>query len=91
MASLSIFGLIIVIVLSAVILAVIVSVSVPLSGTLIRFRANYNPRGLALDAEDGVTPHTGPVVNSYFGMMKRVHRIEVSTLPRCASSTNDDY
>jgi hypothetical protein len=50
---------------------------VPLTGVLIRFRANYNPKALQLDAEGGAAPHTGPVVNSYFAMMARVWRIEV--------------
>jgi len=51
-------------------------VTVPLSGTLVRFRANYNPKGLQLDAEGGVEAHTGPVVTTYFGMMRRVLKIE---------------
>lgn len=50
---------------------------VPLTGVLVRFRANYNPKALQLDAEGGAAPHTGPVVNSYFSMMARVWRIEV--------------
>lgn len=64
----------------AITLGIVLSVSVPLSGTLVRYRASYNPRGLALDAEGGATPHTGPIVNSYFGMMKRVYQIEVGSL-----------
>ncbi|THH07227.1 hypothetical protein EW145_g3524 [Phellinidium pouzarii] len=51
-------------------------VAVPLAGTLVRFRANYTPKGLQLDGEGGVQPHTGPVVNSYFAMLKRVKRLE---------------
>jgi len=38
--------------------------------------ANYNPRGLRLDAEGNIEPHTGPVVTSFFGMLKRAKRIE---------------
>ncbi|KAG7098641.1 hypothetical protein E1B28_000557 [Marasmius oreades] len=63
-------------------LAIIFSISVslaifvPLTGVLVRFRANYNPKGLQLDAEGGAQPHTGPVVQSYFGMMRRVYNIE---------------
>ncbi|KAF8973223.1 hypothetical protein BDZ97DRAFT_666234 [Flammula alnicola] len=49
---------------------------VPLTGVLVRFRANYNPKGLQLDSEGGAAPHTGPVVNSYFQMLFRVYRIE---------------
>ncbi|CCM03583.1 uncharacterized protein FIBRA_05720 [Fibroporia radiculosa] len=50
--------------------------TIPLTGTLVRLRANYNPRGLRLDAEGNIEPHTGPVVTSFFGMLRRVRRIE---------------
>lgn len=61
-------------------LAMIVSLAiiVPLTGVLVRFRANYNPKSLQLDSEGGAAAHTGPVVNSYFQMFSRVYRIEVS-------------
>lgn len=40
---------------------------VPLTGVLVRFRANYNPKGLQLDAEGGAQPHTGAqLVSSSF-------------------------
>jgi hypothetical protein len=52
------------------------AVFVPLTGILVRFRANYNPKGLQLDSEGGATPYTGPIVTSYFGMMFRVYRLE---------------
>ncbi|KAH9948547.1 mitochondrial carrier [Amylocystis lapponica] len=51
-------------------------ISVPLTGALVRLRANYNPKGLQLDTDGNVEPHTGPVVTSFFGMLKRVKRIE---------------
>lgn len=53
---------------------------VPLTGVLVRFRANYNPKALQLDAEGGAVPHTGPVINSYFSMMARVWKLEVRPL-----------
>ena len=53
--------------------------TVPLTGALVRLRANYNPKGLQLDQEGNVEPHTGPVVTSFFGMLRRVKRIEVSS------------
>lgn len=53
------------------------AIVVPLTGVLVRFRANYNPKALHLDSEGGATPHTGPVVNSYIQMFARVQRIEV--------------
>ncbi|EIM83099.1 mitochondrial carrier [Stereum hirsutum FP-91666 SS1] len=59
-----------------VFLAFFLVVTVPLNGTLVRLRANYNPKGLQLDEEDGVQPHTGPVVTSFFVMMARVKRLE---------------
>ncbi|KAF5393436.1 hypothetical protein D9757_000636 [Collybiopsis confluens] len=49
---------------------------VPLTGVLVRFRANYNPKGLQLDSEGNAQPHTGPVITSYFAMFKRVYQIE---------------
>jgi hypothetical protein len=60
-------------------LALIISlvVFVPLTGVLVRFRANYNPKGLQLDSDGGAVPYTGPVLRSYFGMMIRVYRLEV--------------
>jgi hypothetical protein len=57
-------------------LGISLAIIVPLTGALVRFRANYNPKGLQLDAEGGAQPHTGPVVSSFFGMLKRVYRIE---------------
>jgi hypothetical protein len=57
-------------------LIAILLVTVPLTGVLVRFRANYNPKSLHLDAEGGAQAHAGPVVNSYFGMMARVYRLE---------------
>ncbi|KAI0036958.1 mitochondrial carrier [Vararia minispora EC-137] len=51
-------------------------ITVPLTGTLVRLRANFNPKGLQLDPEDGVQPHTGPVVTGFFAMMARVKRLE---------------
>ncbi|KAF5386167.1 hypothetical protein D9615_002225 [Tricholomella constricta] len=57
-------------------LALSLAIIVPLTGILVRFRANYNPKALRLDPEGGAQAHTGPVIHSYFGMMTRVYRIE---------------
>ncbi|KAF9501541.1 mitochondrial carrier [Pleurotus eryngii] len=57
-------------------LAISLAVVVPLAGVLVRFRANYNPKSLQLDPEDGPQPHAGPIINSYFGMFKRVYQLE---------------
>jgi hypothetical protein len=40
---------------------------------------NYVPKRVRLDAEDGAVNETGSDI-TYFGMLKRVHRIEVSRL-----------
>lgn len=40
-------------------LAATFAIIVPLTGVLVRFRANYNPKRVALDHEGNATPHTG--------------------------------
>ncbi|CAA7261625.1 unnamed protein product [Cyclocybe aegerita] len=57
-------------------LAISLTVFVPLTGALVRLRANYNPKGLQLDPEGSAVPHTGPVIRSYFAMLLRVYRLE---------------
>ena len=61
-------------------LGITLAIMVPLNGALVRLRANFNPKSIQLDAEGNVEPHTGPVVTSFFGMLRRVKRIEVSSL-----------
>lgn len=60
-------------------LTVYLAIAIPLNGALVRLRANFNPKAIQLDAEGNVEPHTGPIVTSFFGMLKRVKRIEVRT------------
>ncbi|KAI9507435.1 mitochondrial carrier [Russula earlei] len=62
--------------LFALFLAIFHLIIVPLKGALVRLRANYNPKGLQLDPEDGVQPHTGPVITSFFVMLSRARRLE---------------
>lgn len=57
-------------------LALYLGIAIPLIGALVRLRANFNPKSIQLDAEGNVEPHTGPIVTSFFGMLKRVKRIE---------------
>ncbi|KAI0675211.1 mitochondrial carrier [Trametes maxima] len=57
-------------------LAVSLAITVPLTGALVRLRANYNPKALQLDPEGNVNVHTGPIVTSFFGMLRRVYNIE---------------
>ena len=59
-------------------LAIYLAIAVPLNGALVRLRANFNPKSIQLDAEGNVEPHTGPIVTSFFSMLGRVKRIEVS-------------
>ncbi|KAH9858820.1 mitochondrial carrier [Lenzites betulinus] len=57
-------------------LAISLLITVPLTGALVRLRANYNPKALQLDPEGNVHVHTGPIVTGFFGMLRRVYRIE---------------
>ena len=61
----------------AVALAISLLITVPITGALVRLRANYNPKGLQLDDEGVVHPYTGPQLTSFFGMLLRVKRLEV--------------
>ncbi|KAK0224110.1 mitochondrial carrier domain-containing protein [Armillaria fumosa] len=55
-------------------LAISLAVTVPFTGTLVRFRANYTPKSrIALDEENA--PPTG-FSYTYLGMARRVYRIE---------------
>ncbi|KAL7409242.1 mitochondrial carrier, partial [Mrakia frigida] len=47
---------------------------VPLVGSLVRFRANFTPRGVGLEQEEDA--RVGPVVTSLWGMIKRVKELE---------------
>ena len=62
-----------------ILFAIVVSslVTIPFVGVIVRFRANYNPKGLRLDAEGDATPHTGPIVRSLTAMFLRVRDLEV--------------
>jgi len=68
------------ILLAALLLSISLSfslgLSIPFIGTLVRFRANFSPKSVHLDQDGGLEPHVGPVVTSYWGMLKRVKRIE---------------
>ncbi|PBK90718.1 hypothetical protein ARMGADRAFT_1082448 [Armillaria gallica] len=56
-------------------LAISLAVTVPFTGTLVRFRANYTPKSrIALDEENAAP--TGFFSYTYLGMAKRVYRIE---------------
>ncbi|KAG1754728.1 mitochondrial carrier [Suillus paluster] len=59
-------------------LGLLQAILMPLYGALVRFRAHYNPMGLQLDSESegDVQPRTGPVISSFFAMLRRVHKIE---------------
>ncbi len=58
-------------------LAISLAITVPLTGALIRVRANFNPKSIQLDEEGNASAHTGPVITGFFGMLRRVKKIEV--------------
>lgn len=49
----------------------------PFTSVLARHRANYTPKSIHLDPEDGAPAYTGTEVRSYFETMGLVHRTEV--------------
>ena len=49
----------------------------PCIGAVVRLRANYDPRGLQIDDEGNIEPHSGLYDITFFGMLRRVKRIEV--------------
>lgn len=70
-------GFVVDLLIFVVALAVSLLITVPITGALVRLRANYNPKGLQLDDEGVVHPYTGPQLTSFFGMLARVKRLEV--------------
>jgi hypothetical protein len=64
--------------LAIILISLVLSVLVgfPLFGTLVRFRANYVPKRVQLEVEEGEIVLDTPV-NSYFGILRRIARIEV--------------
>ncbi|KAJ7159253.1 hypothetical protein C8R43DRAFT_994264 [Mycena crocata] len=64
-------------ILAAAATVVIFGISIPFMGVLVRYRANYTPKRVHLDMEDGQDGDPGSESSiSYLGMMKRVHRVE---------------
>jgi len=61
-------------------LALSLAIMIALCSAIVRFKAHYNPKGLQLDLEGDDKPHTGPATPSYFGMLRRIYRIEASNL-----------
>lgn len=50
--------------------------SMPVQGSIVRLRANFAPRGLALSDIEGGDPRVGPAVRKVWGMIARVKRLE---------------
>ncbi|XAO23179.1 hypothetical protein I312_101957 [Cryptococcus bacillisporus CA1280] len=67
-----IFTFFLAIAILAVALALSVAITLPFTGALVRWRANYNPIAVGLDQESRV----GPTLTSLFGTMKRIKRLE---------------
>lgn len=65
---------------------------VPVYGTLARYRATYHPEVSPFDSDvvDDSAPRTSPAVHSYFGIMERVHKIEVCYLGSPSNVNNLD-
>ncbi|KAF7311750.1 hypothetical protein MIND_00185200 [Mycena indigotica] len=57
-------------------LGLIFAVSMPFIGTLVRYWGNYTPKQGGVRLEGEATPPPAENDVGYFGMMKRVHRIE---------------
>ncbi|KAJ7800691.1 mitochondrial carrier [Mycena olivaceomarginata] len=77
MLDLLMWPLYLVFIVSATILptALIFGITMPFVGVLVRYRAEYTPiRGVGLPGEDGGDLRSETY--SYFGMMKRVHRVQ---------------
>lgn len=74
-------GLLIAAILAALaLLSVLITlIAIPLSGVLVRFRANYTPKRIRLesDEDDEVVEPVSSPVKSYWGMLRRTKRIEV--------------
>ncbi|KAJ7061814.1 mitochondrial carrier domain-containing protein [Mycena amicta] len=51
------------------------AIGMPFLGVLVRYRANYTPKRLQLP-EDDRTPPSDDLVKSYFGILRRVYRVE---------------
>ncbi|KAF8194064.1 hypothetical protein K438DRAFT_1969354 [Mycena galopus ATCC 62051] len=57
-------------------IALTLGITMPFTGVLVRYRANYRPkRGVHL-ADENEAYETRAETDSYFGMMRRVHRLE---------------
>ncbi|KAJ7054201.1 mitochondrial carrier [Mycena amicta] len=56
--------------------AITLAFTMPFIGALVRFRANYTPRRVQLAQEEDDSGSPVVDIGSYFGMLKRVHRIE---------------
>ncbi|KAK4687234.1 hypothetical protein P7C73_g2887, partial [Tremellales sp. Uapishka_1] len=56
-----------------VLMAVGVGITMPFHGSMVRLRANYNPRAVGLE---GTENRVGPTLYSLFGTMKRTKRLE---------------
>ncbi|KAJ7231414.1 hypothetical protein B0H12DRAFT_1146655 [Mycena haematopus] len=65
--------------LSVFVLALTLGITIPFVGVLVRYRANYTPKTGAVRLDDEAGPGAAPRADAsigYFGMMKRVHRLE---------------
>ncbi|KAJ7291764.1 hypothetical protein C8J57DRAFT_1273900 [Mycena rebaudengoi] len=83
MLDILLFLLTLVVALSSAILpmGLILGVTMPFVGVILRYRANYSPKSLQLTDDDGMpkppqADHELGSPNSFFGMIKRVYKLE---------------
>jgi hypothetical protein len=58
-------------------LCLVLAAAVPLVGGIVRYRANYNPKSVQLEEEEGVPESsTGPIIPGLLAMFKRVYSLE---------------
>ncbi|GLB39647.1 putative mitochondrial carrier (TC 2.A.29) family protein [Lyophyllum shimeji] len=58
-------------------MAIALAAAIPLTGVLIRYRANYSPKVVQLEGDDvAAQGRKGPAVSGYFSMLARVYRLE---------------
>ena len=55
------------------IMALLIAITMPFQGALVRLRSNYNPRAVGLE---GTENRVGPTLTTLFGTLKRTKRLE---------------
>ncbi|KAF9222285.1 hypothetical protein BS17DRAFT_708970 [Gyrodon lividus] len=72
----NVVDLIVITVLFSVVLVITFIAVVPLGGNIVRVRAQYTPKVVQLDPENSTDAPGRSVMKSYWGMMRRIYRLE---------------